>query len=518
LHLLENQHRVLYIGRPQKGFMDEWNSRIARELADTKAQMTEEARLALNERVTSFKKLAQEPKPVHLLPKLTRDDIDISGRYYLPDYDADGITVFRQPLAGLTHLRIEIQVPLGHRLLPWLGLASCLLGKLGAGDLDEEQFALYVEKYIGGFAPHTDVRNDINDPNLFQYFVVFPGYCLDDSIDHLLRAIRMVIETPHCNNLKVLETLVRMRYRTATQALTRDAGEFVKRRVMASCRPSHTLEELNHGLSAIAATHEIVEAGDWQAVSENLAVIVSEIIRKGRMRICVHVGSIEQQERVVGKLSEFLCDFNESFDESVPQALFEQMNEFSKHKRLFLQAETKSNFCGWAVPIGSYADPMSPVYSGLSDLLTKEYLHNSIRVQLGAYGARCTNENRKGILRMSSTRDSSVRRVLEAFGRALVDVTLNVTDEAVDNMVLRLFGSLDRPTAPQDRGLIHWHGAPVEVVQKRREIFYGITKEQIMEAAERVREIEPNVVVFSSEAIAGAPEGFEVTQLLMGRG
>jgi hypothetical protein len=118
---------------------------------------------------------------------------------------------------------------------------------------------------------------------------------------------------------------------------------------------------------------------------------------------------------------------------------------------------------------------------------------------------------------MSSTRDSSVRRVLEAFGRALVDVTMDVTDEAVDNMVLRLFGSLDRPTAPQDRGLIHWRGAPVEVVQKRREIFYGITKEQIMEAAERVRQIEPNVVVFSSEAIAGAPEGFEVTQLLMGR-
>jgi Zn-dependent M16 (insulinase) family peptidase len=389
-----------------------------------------------------------------------------------------------------------------------------LLAKLGAGDLDEDQFALYVEKYTGGFAPSTDIPNDINDPDVFQHFVVFPGYCRDEDIDHLLRAIRMVIERPHCDNLRVLETVVRMTYRRATQALTRNAANFVKHRVMAGCRPSGVLDELNHGLSAIATAREIVEAGNWQAVSEILTVVVNEIIRKGRMRICAHVGSIEQQERAIGKLSGFLREFNGSFDESVPQSLFDQMNEFSKHKRVFLQAETKSNCCGWAVPIGSYADPMSPAYSGLANVLTKEYLHQSIRVQLGAFSAHCVNQNR--IVTMSSTRDPSVSRVLEAFGRALVDVAENVTDEAVGDMVPRLLGKLDRPTAPQNRGVIHWHGAPVELVQKRREICYGITKEQIIEAAERLRQIEPNVVVFSSEAIARAPERFEVTPLLIG--
>jgi Zn-dependent M16 (insulinase) family peptidase len=517
-YLLQNTHRLFYIARPDPNFASDWQARITGELASVKAAMTGDEQAELNREVLGLQEAAGKKKPVHLLPRMRRTDIDPCGKRYLPDYEADGVMVFRQAMAGLTDMRVEIRVPLDDERVSLLGLAAHLLTKLGAGEMDDEQFALYTEKYMDELSLSAYVRSDLDDPDKFAYTLQIPGYCRDDDFDHLLNAVKLIIGSPHTHNLPVLETLLRERFRSATQALSRSAILQVRLRLSAGVRPSAVLDEAEAGVSAIVQLRDIVRSQNWEGFANELDFVVQEIIRKGLMRVCLHVGSLQQQEKIIPKVAKFVREFNgdRELPAGVPARFFERWREFASHKSVFWDVDTKSNYCGWAVPVGAFSDPISPVLVALADLMQHEYLHQTVRVALGAYGAFAIYDCEEATLGLLSYRDTNAGGVLAAF-QAAIKAAANgegIDDEVVENLVLRCFGTLDKPPSPQARGLSYWGGKSVEIIQKRRDIYYGLTKEQLVNAAKLVQALEGSTVIYSSQKIAKAPEGFEVVPML----
>jgi Zn-dependent M16 (insulinase) family peptidase len=512
-YLLDNPHRLFYIGKPQKDFMDQWNSKIADELAALKSRLTGEERNAINLRAMAVRALHDQEKPVHLLPRITKSDLNVAGKYYVPDYESESICVFRQPLAGLTHVRVAIDVRTDVANVELVDLLGYLLGRLGAGDLDEEQFCLYTEKYIAGFAPSTCAILDCDDPNKFVYSLVVGGYCRDADVEHLLAAFAMCLRDPHVGDLRVLETVVREQYRDLTQSLPGSLSYYLSQRLKACKRPFNALDEIASGLTFLARLGEIVEASDWAGLSRDLGFVVSDIIRRGRVRVCVHLSSAEQQERILPSLTTFISEFPSDFRPQVPELLIQKVKQFARHKKLFLQMDTKANYCGWAVAAGSYCHPMSAIFTGLADLIENEYLHESIRVALDAYGCFCVYSALEGVFIMMSYHDSNVTGVISAFGEALKAAVegRGIDDDVVENTVLRLFADLD---TPQTRGLPYWEGRTPEMRQRRREILYNMTKEQLMQAAAMLQGLDETIAVFSNEAMAMAPDGFKVLPLL----
>jgi Zn-dependent M16 (insulinase) family peptidase len=515
-YLLDNQHRLFYIGTPRKNFINNWNSEIADGLAALKSRLTDEERNAINERALAVRALNDEEKPVHLLPKITKNDLNVAGKFYAPDYESESICVFRQPLAGLTHVRVAVDLPIDVANIELVDLLGRLLHKLGAGDLDEEQFGLYIEKYIAGFQPYTDAILDFDDPDKFVYSLVLLGYCRDADVEHLLAAFAMCLRDPHVGDLRVLETVVRGQYRDWTQSLSDHASDYVKQRLKATKRPFNMLDELASGLTCLARLGAMIEAGDWAGLSRDLGFVVANIIRKGRVRVCVHLSSAEQQERILPSLTKFIGEFHNEFCPNVPELLMQQMQQLAGHKKVFLQADTKSNHCGWARAARSYCHPMSVILDGMADLIQNEYLHESIRVALGAYGVFCAYDAEEGVFTMMSYQDSNVTGVVAAFREAVKAAVQGrgIDDEVVENTVLRCFSRLDTPVAPQSRGLLYWRGTTAEIMQRRRRILYNMTKEQLMQAAAMLQELDGNFVVFSSEVMSKAPDGFEVLPLV----
>jgi Zn-dependent M16 (insulinase) family peptidase len=186
-------------------------------------------------------------------------------------------------------------------------------------------------------------------------------------------------------------------------------------------------------------------------------------------------------------------------------------------KRLFIQADTIANFCVDARRTVLFSDPMSPVASVFAKFATESYIHTLIRVELGAYGGWAIHDSRRQRHQLSSYRDSNVVGVLRAFDRAL-EMAANgegMTEEAIENALVKLFSEIDRPLAPQDKGSQSWiWGDSAEVIQGRRNVFYAVTKEQLVKLAKWLKE-QPSVqAAFSSETIAKAPEGFTVIPVL----
>jgi Zn-dependent M16 (insulinase) family peptidase len=309
-----------------------------------------------------------------------------------------------------------------------------------------------------------------------------------------------------------------MMFRARTQGLSRAALAYVRNRLSACVRPFGVLDEAAYGVGAVVQNREVVQSGNWEGFANDLDFVVREIIQKGHMRVFLHVSSVEQQEKIIPKVTEFVREFNGDREPlaGVPARFFDRSREFASHKRVFWEVDTKLNYCGWTVPIGALSDPISPVLVGLADLMEREYLHETVRVGLGAYGVFAIYSCDEGILELLSFRDTNVGGVLAAF-QAAIKAAANgegINDEVVENMVLRCFGALDKPLAPHARGTFYWRGKSLELIQKRRDIYYGITKEQLVEAAKLVQALEGNAVVYSSEKIAKAPEGFEVVPML----
>jgi Zn-dependent M16 (insulinase) family peptidase len=291
-------------------------------------------------------------------------------------------------------------------------------------------------------------------------------------------------------------------------------------KLVAALRPDGVLGEEWNGLPIVKRLSTIIETDNWEGLGNDLETVVKEIIQKGKMRIRVSVSSVAQQEKITPKLIEFIRQFNADREvESVPPPwLFEKMTENASHKRLFIQGPTASNVCGWAVSIGWYSNPLSPALVVFSMILSDGYLHRILRTHLGAYGAESFYGPDDGIFEMMSFRDLNVSGALAGFDLALQLAAEGegLTDEVMNNAIVKCFGQLDAPTTPYLRGSIIWMGRTQEMVQRRRAVYYNMTKEQVIEAAKLLRELEPKIVVFSNETIAKAPEGFEVITFMPG--
>jgi Zn-dependent M16 (insulinase) family peptidase len=278
------------------------------------------------------------------------------------------------------------------------------------------------------------------------------------------------------------------------------------------------MSEMSQGLTQTAEWTRIVQAGEFDTFAAKLTGLVEKVIRKGRMRICAHVSSPDQQERVIEKFTGFVREFNgdrPSAPFPVPDSLKAKVAESARVRKVFLQAKTSSNHCFQAVTIGSYLAPESPVLNCLAEVLDREFLYDLIRVDLGAYGLMVRYDGHSGIFSLQSYHDQNAPGVLAAFAKALRLAAAGdkITDEVTENAIIVTFSQLDQPEPPQNRGVIVWQGTPIEILRRRRHIYYDITKEQLREAAKALSVLEPVTVVYSSEDLAPAPDGFEVIDL-----
>jgi Zn-dependent M16 (insulinase) family peptidase len=222
-----------------------------------------------------------------------------------------------------------------------------------------------------------------------------------------------------------------------------------------------------------------------------------------------------QEEIVVGKLQQLITKFNarSNLDRTLHPSILAFHEQMANEQAIFVDTPTQSNNCATATICVPYTDPRNPHLGELADVFSHEYLHKMLRVAMGVYGSWGTYSSTTAVFGMSTFRDQNVSGCMEVFRKAL-DMAAEgdgLTDEIVDRMVVRYFSDLDKPEAPQKRGLMGWqYNIPKEYMEKRRELFYTVKKEDLMEAAKWLKGRVWKRVAVSNETLAKAPEGFTV--------
>jgi Zn-dependent M16 (insulinase) family peptidase len=135
-----------------------------------------------------------------------------------------------------------------------------------------------------------------------------------------------------------------------------------------------------------------------------------------------------------------------------------QPEAIREHRHEAWITNTQVNFCAKAyqtVP-SSHAD--APALTVLSAVLRNGFLHRAIREQGGAYGGGASHDGNVGAFRFFSYRDPRLGETLADFDGA-IDwfMAKNHEAETLEEAILGIIGSLDKPGSPAGEARKHFH-------------------------------------------------------------
>ena len=116
------------------------------------------------------------------------------------------------------------------------------------------------------------------------------------------------------------------------------------------------------------------------------------------------------------------------------------------------------NFCAWALPTVTLDHVDAAPLSVLAGVLRNAFLHTAIREKGGAYGAGASQDSALGCFKFYSYRDPRVEGTFADFAASIEWVMNRASgDDLVEQSILGLIGSMDRPGSPAGEARQFYH-------------------------------------------------------------
>ncbi|OHS92750.1 Clan ME, family M16, insulinase-like metallopeptidase [Tritrichomonas foetus] len=514
-YLIDNKHRLHIIGIPVDGLNDKFNEEIAENLKQIKDKMTENEKIELNHKVLQLREHLQTPKPIELLPRFNRKYISEDKIFTQPNEIRENISVFIQPVCDNTYMYLRLKLNTNHTYIKYLDLMVDLITELGAGGLNEDEFHLYTNKNLRVFTCQCHATTDYMNPEKWYAEVVLIGNCVDKKLDKLLEVLQMIYNGPNFDNLEAMETILKMICSSLKKRATQSIG-IVYSLLEAGYSPCRALVDMWSGSYVINLLEDIISNNKYEEFSQICKQLFNEVFLKGEMHGIFYVTTQEQKEKVFDTFTPFIKKYSQVYIEQPPhESIIEHMNNCQKLQKIYAQSDVNAGFSVMSLTAPPYNSEKSPICAYLDEILEKEFLYDIIRVKLGSYGV-FTRYSPSGYFQFISIRDRNPVACLEAFRMTLNEVAEgNITQDQVENAVIRIMSGLDQPQNPQSKGLAeHSMKIPLEMLKKRRRIFLNATREQIIEVAKELRDLPYKCGILSSPKIAPPPEEYTIIDLM----
>jgi len=143
-----------------------------------------------------------------------------------------------------------------------------------------------------------------------------------------------------------------------------------------------------------------------------------------------------------------------------------------EHRHEAWITNTQVNFCARAYQTVPSSHSDAPALTVLSAVLRNGYLHRAIREQGGAYGGGASHDGNIGAFRFFSYRDPRLGETLADFDAAIDWFLASKHEsETLEEAILGVIGSLDKPGSPAGEARKHFHEALFERTAEHRSAF-----------------------------------------------
>ena len=134
-------------------------------------------------------------------------------------------------------------------------------------------------------------------------------------------------------------------------------------------------------------------------------------------------------------------------------------------------------FCAEAFPTVDSSHEDAPALSVLGTVLRNGYLHSAIREKGGAYGAGAMQDSNNSVFKFFSYRDPKCSETFSEFNNAREWSLKNITNAHLDEGVLGVISSIDKPMSPYGEAMSDFMSELDHRTQEDRLLFRNKVKE-----------------------------------------
>ena len=498
--LLENPHRLTLVLAPDPQEQARQEEAFRRKMQAIRDRLGPEQLREIAATAEALERTAAEPNPpeaVATLPQLKVADLPEKPRDIPTRLEQlDGVTVLRNDVFanGFSYLVLDFDLTgLPEELHAYLPRYCDAVRKLGAAGMNYEQIARRVAAHTGGINCLVSFQTHAQDPARSLRRLSIAMKALDRQIDPALRVLEDLLfglDPRDADRLRDVVVQARAFYRTAL--VQNGLGTAMNHAARGLSLENH-LSEIVNGLPQLSMTKQLAE--EFQARGDELMGRIEAVrdflLNRNRLTVSF-TGSSASYETLCKTLSRWVGQMR---DEPVRDAPI-GFAAFDAPPREGLAAPLQVAFCAAAMPAPHFSDPLEPLMSVGTRMVSLGHLLPEIRFRGNAYGAGCNYDGLTGTFTLHSYRDPQIVPTLEIFS-GVADYARQVkwTQEDVDRAIIGKAKDDEWPIRPEQATRMalvrHVTGQSPELRRRRYAKILSATPGSVKEALLRL--LEPNL-------------------------
>ena len=470
--LLNNDHRVTLVMEPNKELSAQKLQKEVQRLADIKAAMDDGQKQATVQLASDLAQRQQQVDDESILPKVELSDVPASvPELNFEEHDSGPLhlTTYGQGTNGLVYQQMIAPLPtLDSAQQSILPLYTSFLTELGIGDSSYLDAQHRQSAEVGSINAFTSMRGQADDEQSVTANFVLSSKALLRNAENQARLMADTMHAVRFDEVDRMREMVSQQRARREQSVTGNGHGLA---MAAACAGMSPLAQMNHELSGLAGIRHLRELDDSLADNANanqfaqqLGAIHQQVCAMPRQLLAVAepdavAGIAEQAARV---WSEHPAEGGETFS---LQPIREKRGEF-------WLANTQVNFCARAFPTVPVRHPDAAALTVLGGFLRNGFLHRTIREQGGAYGGGASQDSGMAAFRFYSYRDPRLAETLADFDAAVLWLLQEKHEyRALEESILGVVGSLDKPSSPAGEAKQHFHNRLFGRSHEQREEF-----------------------------------------------
>ncbi len=454
VYLLDNNHKSVVCVVPKPGLNAEKDRKLAQQLADYKAMLTESQITKLVEETEALKEYQESEdasEDIAKIPMLKREDLKKEAEpFVLEVMEHEGTKVLFHNLFTnqVSYIRLVFPVDgIEEKDLFTLGILKAVWGLMDTKHFGYADFFNEIFMHTGGIAPVVNTYANAKDDEKFRLHVECKAKALYGQAD---KAFDLMEELLLCSDFSDKKRL-------------REILEETKSKVEANMQSSgHVAAELR-AASYFNKTAYIEEQMRGIAFYRKLTALVTDFENQADALI----GDLQNLVEKICRPKEFCVDYTgtkEGLEEvcaRIPSCKAKLFTTEVEHKELCIEPKAynegfkTSGQVQYVCRCGNYKEKGLPYHGALRVLkvmMGYEYLWLNVRVKGGAYGCM-TNYQKTGESYFVSYRDPNLKETLDVYQRAADFIrNFDADERTMTKYVIGAISDKDVPLTPQTKG------------------------------------------------------------------
>ena len=511
-NILENNFRALVTLEPKPGLENENMKKIARQLSDYKKTLSSkeiDSIINVTKKLIEFQKAEDSPEALATIPLLKLSDITPKAVWYgCKVNETEGIThLFHNEFTNnivYTTQWFDLRV-LPQELIPYAGVVSDLLGKLGAGKYDYKQLDIALNINTGEFSSSVGTRLPGNDDSKMIPLLAVKMKTTIDKIDTSLNLIREILTNTNFSDKERLKELLARSQANLEASLNEEGFPASLKRFDSYLSKKGMIIEMTSNIDYYRFMTDLLKQfnQDPEAVISKLKQVANLIFTRNTLS-----AGVTCSETDYGKYVASFKSFVSGFPETKPQIMEWQLMPEAKNEGIMTSSKVQYVLKGFDYKkLGLEWDGK---WNVLKQILSTDWLQTQIRVVGGAYGG-FSIINDDGLVAFASYRDPNLSETVKRFNNTVDYLSNFKADSAqMTRFIIGTIARLDYLTTPSQRGDIsfrnYFMNKTMESAQKERDAVLSTTPKDIRDMSKFISEIlKQNVVcVYGNDGIIKA--------------